>query len=205
MVERAWKRGLEFGRYKALDDTLGHSIEAYQGIADVFFTWVRRADKKLLFEFLDNTVAFGARPRTIAFGDNGTLNVLDVSCLCNIQRYRHVNVNARDAASLYADPSVLAADDNTQFLSRCVQEFARVNFADQATGCIYLCIEAGKVKWVDRPRMESAMADPDTFAAINAACSPALNGGGGETTRGRYLNHGDFFPTLGEWGTWRQT
>ena len=32
LVERAWMRGLEFGRYKAVDDTLAHSVEAYSGI-----------------------------------------------------------------------------------------------------------------------------------------------------------------------------
>ena len=32
LVERAWKRGLEFGRYKAVDDTLAHGVEAYSGM-----------------------------------------------------------------------------------------------------------------------------------------------------------------------------
>ena len=61
LVERAWKRGLEFGRYKAVDDTLAHSVEAYTGMPNVFFTWVRRSDKRIRFEFLDNTVPFGER------------------------------------------------------------------------------------------------------------------------------------------------
>ena len=72
LVERAWKRGLEVGRYKAVDDTLAHAAEAYSGIPDVFFTWVRRGDKRIQFEFLDNTVRLGERPRTVAFGDNET-------------------------------------------------------------------------------------------------------------------------------------
>ena len=57
LVERAWKRGLEFGRYKAVDDTLAHAVEAYTGIPNVFFTWVRRSDKRIRFEFLDNSRA----------------------------------------------------------------------------------------------------------------------------------------------------
>ena len=60
LVERAWKRGLEVGRYKAVDDTLAHAVEAYTGIPNVFFTWVRRSDKRIQFEFLDNTVPLGA-------------------------------------------------------------------------------------------------------------------------------------------------
>ncbi|MGZ8263990.1 MAG: hypothetical protein ACXW2I_07290 [Burkholderiales bacterium] len=32
LVERAWRRGLEVGRYKAVDDTLAHGVEAYSGM-----------------------------------------------------------------------------------------------------------------------------------------------------------------------------
>ena len=39
LVERAWKRGLEVGRYKAVDDLLAHNIEAYTGMPQLFFTW----------------------------------------------------------------------------------------------------------------------------------------------------------------------
>ncbi len=63
LVERAWKRGLEVGRYKAVDDTLAHAVEAYTGIPNVFFTWVRRSDKRIQFEFLDNTRAARASAR----------------------------------------------------------------------------------------------------------------------------------------------
>ena len=50
LVERAWNRGLEFGRYKAVDDTLAHAVEAYSGIPNVFFTWVHRSDKQIRFD-----------------------------------------------------------------------------------------------------------------------------------------------------------
>ena len=78
LVERAWNRGLDVGRYKAVDDTLAHAVEAYSGMPQLFFTWIQRTDKQLHFEFLDNSVQLGERPRTIAFGWNDTLNVLDV-------------------------------------------------------------------------------------------------------------------------------
>jgi hypothetical protein len=86
LVERAWNRGLEVGRFKAVDDTLAHSIEAYSGMPELFFTWVRRTDKRVHFEFLDNSVELGQRPRTVAFGWNGTLNVLNVGCLLDVER-----------------------------------------------------------------------------------------------------------------------
>ena len=56
LVERAWSRGLDVGRYKAVDDTLAHGVEAYSGMPQLFFTWVQRTDKRVNFEFLDNSV-----------------------------------------------------------------------------------------------------------------------------------------------------
>jgi hypothetical protein len=103
LVERAWNRGLDVGRYKAVDDTLAHAVEAYSGMPDLFFTWVARRDKRVHFEFLDNTVARGAPPRAAAFGWNDTLNVLDVSCLLDIERFRKVDVDARSPRR-YPDP-----------------------------------------------------------------------------------------------------
>ncbi|HET8876078.1 MAG TPA: hypothetical protein VFO53_07100, partial [Casimicrobiaceae bacterium] len=64
LVERAWNRGLEVGRYKAVDDTLAHAVEAYSGMPDLLFTWIDRRDKDVHFEFLDNSVPNGERPRT---------------------------------------------------------------------------------------------------------------------------------------------
>src|SRR5260221_5966073 len=45
--ERAWKCGLEVGPYKAGDDTLAHTLEAYTGIPHGFFTWCRRPRKSI--------------------------------------------------------------------------------------------------------------------------------------------------------------
>jgi hypothetical protein len=59
LVERAWNRGIEVGRYKAVDDTLAHGIEAYTGIPELLFTWVERKNKRLVFEFVDNSVGQG--------------------------------------------------------------------------------------------------------------------------------------------------
>jgi hypothetical protein len=56
LVERAWKRGLDVGRYKAVDDTLAHGIVAYSGMPGLIFTWAKRHDKRVQFELLDNSV-----------------------------------------------------------------------------------------------------------------------------------------------------
>src|SRR4029077_15003511 len=148
LVERAWARGLEFGRYKAVDDTLAHSVEAYSGMSHLFFTWVKRADKRVHFEFLDNRVQLGERPRTVAFGWNNELNVLDVGCMLDVERYRRVDVDAKAPPFLYRDQALLAPENNAAFLQQCVDQFPAINFADHSTGRIYLRIVDGHPAWV---------------------------------------------------------
>ena len=149
LVERAWARGLEFGRYKAVDDTLAHSVEAYSGIPNVFFTWVHRTDKRIRIEFLDNSVPLGQLPKTVAFGDNHILNVLDIEKLLDIERFGRVDVDATGPQMLYPDPTALAPERNVGFLRRCLGAFREVNFADQTTGRIYLRIQGGARVQID--------------------------------------------------------
>ncbi len=174
LVERAWRRGLEVGRYKAVDDTLAHSVEAYSGMPQLFFTWVRRADKRVHFEFLDNSVRLGERPRTVAFGWNDELNVLDVKCILDVERYRRVDVDAGAPERLYADTALLAPEKNADFLRQCVGQFRETNFADQSTGRIYLRVVDGSPVWVDREAFERAIAVADTRAGLMAAAPAAF-------------------------------
>src|SRR5258707_4609031 len=115
-IERAWKRGEQFGRYKAVDDLLAHNVEAYSGIPGLFFTWALRQDKRVHFEFLDNSVAESRRPRTVAFGLNGRMNILDLTCLLDIDRYRNVNIAAQTPAAIYASPSSRYVAEDPAFL-----------------------------------------------------------------------------------------
>lgn len=202
LVERAWSRGLEFGRYKAVDDTLAHAVEAYTGIPNVFFTWVRRSDKRIKFEFLDNTVSFGDRPRTVAFGDNDTFNVLDIKGTLNIERYGRVNVDAASPDLLYADRELLAPEHNTGFLRRCIGGFREVNFADQASGQIYLRIQSGMPVSIDRTLLQAAISDPDTLHGLKAVAPGALRGEVRDVGDPQYLGRGGGHsaPTLGQWG-----
>ena len=168
LVERAWKRVLDVGRYKAVDDTLAHSVEAYAGMPQLFFTWTGRKDKRVHFEFLDNTVVLGARPRTVAFGWNDTLNVLDVSCMLAIVRYRQVNVDATSPSELYPHPECLDAARNTRFLVQCVAQFAAVNFAYRDSGRVYLQVRNGETTAADAELLRQALQDADTRAGIRA-------------------------------------
>jgi hypothetical protein len=208
LVERAWMRGLELGRYKAVDDTLAHAVEAYAGIPDVFFTWVRRSDKRIRFEFLDNTVPLGERPRTVAFGDNDTVNVLDVKRMLDIVRYGRVFVDATGPESLYPDRGLLAAEHNMSFLRRCAEAFSRVNFADQASGRIYLRIESGVAVWTDPVALQAAVREPDTRAGVWAVAPGALRDEVAAAVwplslnpvNGAATDSADAVPTLGVWG-----
>jgi hypothetical protein len=203
LVERAWKRGLEFGRYKAVDDTLAHAVEAYTGIPDVFFTWVRHNEKQIRFEFLDNTVRLGERPRTVAFGDNDTFNVLNVKGTLDIERYGRVNVDAATPEFLYEDRTLLDPEHNTGFLRRCIGGFREVNFADQASGRIYLRIESGVPVWKDADLLQSAISDPDTLSGLRAVAPRALRGEVAQVRHPEYLNGeggAGSAPTLGSWG-----
>jgi hypothetical protein len=207
LVERAWKRGLEVGRYKAVDDTLAHGVEAYSGMPDLFFTWAQRSDKRVHFEFLDNSVKLGERPRTIAFGWNDEMNVLDVKCMLDVERYRRVNVDAKSPGELYRESTLLAPERNTGFLRHCVERFRSMRFADQATGRIYLQLESGRPVWSDSEALRRALSDPDTCAGLLATVPGALDG----PADGRGLPHdltdsgtGKPTHTLGCWANQRK-
>lgn len=198
-VVRAWHRGLEVGRYKAVDDLLAHNIEAYTGMPEVFFTWALSGDKKVHYEFLDNSVALGESPRTVAFGWNGEMHVLDIGRLLDIERYRRINVDANSAAEVYPDAAEMAPERNTAFLAQCVRRLPIVNFCDRATGRIWLRMEGGKVAWTDHDALATAIGDPETHAGIAAVAPAALNNNALPHATGRLLES-ERQHTLGSWG-----
>ncbi|HEX8011363.1 MAG TPA: hypothetical protein VF814_10560 [Casimicrobiaceae bacterium] len=206
LVERAWTRGLEVGRYKAVDDTLAHAVEAYTGMPQLFFTWIGRADKRVHFEFLDNSVRYGERPLTVAFGSNEIMNVLDARRLIDVERYRGIDVDARGPERLYRDPAQLAAERNTGFLRECVARFREVNFADQASGRVYLRIAEGRATWADREAIAAACADADTRIGLLAVAPDALSGTLPLSERPCYAGEIEAarpVRTVGRWGDWR--
>lgn len=203
LVVRAWNRGLDVGRYKAVDDTLAHAVEAYRGMPQLFFTWSQRTDKRVHFEFLDNSVRFGERPRTVAFGWNEELNVFDVGGMLAVERYRRVNIDATTPEQLYREPALLAPEHNTAFLRQCVARFHGVNFANQATGRVYLRVVSGEPIWADPEALAQAVSSPDTRVGLRHTVPAALDRSWprpdrrcevGETLGGRPLH------TLGRWG-----
>jgi hypothetical protein len=198
-IERAWTRGEQFGRYKAVDDLLAHNVEAYSGIPGLFFTWAVRQDKRVHFEFLDNSVAEGRRPRTVAFGLNGQMNILDLTCLLDIDRYRNLNIEAQTPAAIYASPSSRYVGKNPEFLKQCLRRIPIVIFAEQQTGQIYARVVNGRLTHWNRRVYQLAVPDDDTRAAFESAARPAQ----GESSispadNDRLDPHQSL--TLGQWG-----
>ncbi|HTO49578.1 MAG TPA: hypothetical protein VML91_18220 [Burkholderiales bacterium] len=195
-VERAWRRGLEVGRYKAVDDTLAHNLEAYAGMPELFFTWALRPEMSVHCEFLDNSVPFGERARTVAFGRGGELNVLDVKCLLDVDRYRKINIDASGPDEVYPGGAAMAAANNVQFLGECVRRLPAVNFAERGTGRVYARTEGGQLAWTDPEAL--ARADAETRAALVAVAPDAL--GSAAPGRAAEVLRPDRFHTLGDWG-----
>ena len=167
-VERAWIRGLQVGRYKAVDDLLAHNIEAFKGIPILFFTWALRKDKTVHFEFLDNSVAKGEKPRTIAFGLNGEMYIQDFKGMLDIVRYARININARNAADVYPQEEDGDSKANTDFLQKCAQQIPEINFLDRESGLIYARMEAATMRWVDSEIMNRKLDEEETRAGFLA-------------------------------------
>ncbi len=128
-VERAWQRGKNTGRYKAVDDLLYHNIEAFTGMPQLFLTWVNKTRQKVHFEFLDNSVPLGQRPRTVAFGWNGEITILDPGCIRRLDSYRQINVEATGPGEVYLDPGAAHEDILATFLG----SIPVVSFTDPET------------------------------------------------------------------------
>ena len=166
-VERAWKRGLQVGRYKAVEDLLAHNVEAYTGMPELFFTWALDPRRRVHYEFLDNSVAADDRPLTVAFGWNGEMTILDVKRMLDVDRFRKIDIHAQKPEELYVGRE-LAPERNLEFLQRCARLIPIINFADRATGRLYARLEHGKWTWRDEERISDMLADPDVKAAIMA-------------------------------------
>ena len=165
-VERAWLRGQRVGRYKAVDDLLDHNIEAFNGIPVLFFTWALRQDKTVYYEFLDNSVAHKQTPKTIAFGLNGEMYIIEFKCMLDIVRYTRININAGNPDDVYPAATDMEAQANTAFLVDCASKIPRINFVERKSGLIYASMESGRMQWLDRDLLQRVIADSEAQAAL---------------------------------------
>jgi hypothetical protein len=172
-VERAWLRGKQVGRYKAVDDLLDHNVEAFNGIPVLLFTWALRRDKIVYYEFLDNSVAHRQTPRTIAFGLNEEMYIVDFKCMLDIVRYTRINIEAGCPDEVYPSAADMAPAANTGFVVECARKIPRINFVERSRGLVYACMESGHMQWVDRTLLQGVMADHEAQAGL-LAMAPRL-------------------------------
>jgi hypothetical protein len=160
-VKRGWERGQVRGRYKSVEDFLGHCIEAYAGMPKLLFKWLANSRPKFIFEFLDNSVALGEYPTMIARGAQAQMDIFDPIAFINIERYQKINVLARSPDAVYPEPSVLEVSRNIGFLQQCIRKIEHVRFLDLASGQAYLTVTAGKFQVSNFDLLAVKLLDPD--------------------------------------------
>ncbi|HEY5762118.1 MAG TPA: hypothetical protein VIS73_02825 [Rhodocyclaceae bacterium] len=155
-VLRGWQRALERGRYKAVEDFLGHSVEAYSGMPKVFFKWVAHERPLYRYSFLDNRVPKGSFPRTIAFGTQREMTICDPLGLVDIARYQRIDVNAETADAVYPATEDFSVEANLGFLDECLQQLPLIRFAETPDAPPYALRQSGQF----------AILEPERFAAL---------------------------------------
>jgi len=197
-IERAWKRGLEIGRYKAVDDLLAHNVEAFTGMQSILLGRVLDPKVHIHYEFLDNDVPRGEAPLTVAFGWSGEINILDVKRMLDMERYRKLNVEAKSPDELFPNRSVLDPEWNCGFLIQCVRKFPEVRLADRDSGRIYAQFVQGRLQWADPEALARAAADPEVKAALKTVAAELFSGSAALASSPAYLEP-DRFHTIGRW------
>jgi len=113
----------------------------------------------------------------VAFGWNGELNVLDVKCLLDVERYKNIDIEAKDPDGVYPDARAMAPEANTGFLKECARRIPAINFVDRETGLVYARMESGKMRWADPAALAKAMKDDETRAGLLALAARAIRDG----------------------------
>jgi hypothetical protein len=109
---------------------------------ELFLNWVNKKKQKVHFEFLDNDVPLGDRPRTVAFGWNSEITILDLDCMRRLNAYKHINVDA-----LRPDDVYLKADEDEQdLLLSFIENIPTVTFV--APGSLEVCAQIHQGKCV---------------------------------------------------------
>jgi thymidylate kinase len=165
-VERGWQRALQRGRYKAVEDFLDHSVEAYTGMPKLLFKWLAYRRLKYRYVFLDNRVPKGTFPKTIAFGNQSEITIHDPVAFIDIERYQKIDIHARSREEVYPPAAVMAASRNTRFLKECIRRIEVVNFVDWASGTAYLRARNGVFEVLDTALFARVLTDEEAVAVF---------------------------------------
>ena len=172
-VERGWERGLVRGRYKAVEDFLGHCIEAYAGMPKLLFKWLASEKPRYFFEFLDNSVAKGTYPELIARGTQGKMQIYRPRSLIDIERFQRINVLATNPQQVAAAPEQLTVANNLGFLRQCITKIKLIEFVDENSDTSFLTIRSGSFKISDPELFRQNLVD-ETLHEIVELLAPDL-------------------------------
>ena len=165
---------------------------------ELFFIWALDPRRRVHYEFLDNSVAEGRPPRTVAFGWNQEMTILSIKSMLDIERFRKINTGAHRPEEVYF-ANELAPERNVDFLKRCTRLIAFINFADYDTGRIYARLEHGKWAWRDEQRFGRLLDDPDAKAGLRAVASDRYDSAAARLPARIHLAT-EKLHTLGAWG-----
>ena len=172
-VERGWERGQVRGRYKAVEDFLGHCIEAYAGMPKLLFKWTSHKTPTYFFEFLDNSVPKGTYPLLIARGTQGKMQIYQLRSLIDIERYQRINVLATRPEDVAAPAEQQRVANNLGFFKQCIKRFALIEFIDRQSETCFLAIRSGSFEVCDTTLLQQNLAD-DSLREMLAQLAPDL-------------------------------
>jgi len=172
-VERGWERGQVRGRYKAVEDFLGHCIEAYAGMPKLLFKWTSHKKPAYFFEFLDNSVPKGTYPLLIARGTQGKMQIYQLRSLIDIERYQRINVLATRPEEVAAPADQQQVANNLGFFKQCIKRFALIEFIDQQSETCFLAIRSGSFEVCDAALLQPNLTD-DSLREMLAQLAPDL-------------------------------
>ena len=175
-VLRGWQRALERGRYKAVEDFLGHGVEACRGMPKILFKWLASPRPDYRYVFLDNRVPKGSFPKTIARGDRSGMVIYDPLAFVDIERYQKININAGSPQEVYPPAAEMAVAANCGFLRECVRRIGNLDFVDRDTGIAYLRAQQGRFEVLDVALLARATSEPELAAAL-AEIAPVTRAG----------------------------
>ena len=159
-----------------------------------------RTDKRVHFEFLDNTRAARRARRARRLSAGTARSTCSTSAACSTSSATASSTSTRRRRRrLYPDRGVLAAERNAVFLQRCVAEFREVNFVEQATGLVYLRVVDGVPQWADPDLLARMTHSADVRAGL-AAALPQAFASAVPVAHAAPLPDAEAAHTVGQWG-----
>ncbi len=172
-VERGWERGLVRGRYKSVEDFLGHCVEAYAGMPKLLFKYLVHKKPTFIFEFLDNSVCLGNYPTSIARGTQSKMDIFNPISFIDIERYQKIDIRADSPEAVYPDQQVLEIAKNIGFLQQCIKKITNIRFVDLDTDKPYVTVKDGKFNISDADLLNTKLLDHD-LKSIFLAIAPEV-------------------------------